>query len=371
MEKLRYNNLNEPLFQGTKMLKLLFFYFSFVLLLQAQSLSPTPKMNHLHDVNVIQAFDIPALKAHWHERIEAIRMHGEIPLIDAASSFNAQQFKPQNYALLMDKLGIALIAFSPQISFKKFEDNSVTWDDSLHRLIELDPYRYIPSTNAGISPVWTQQPLDFAKESTSRAVQEAYPLLGEFEFHHYVSLEDLKHNKTLKDISIPIDSLAAQELFQFSERTHIPFAIRYDIEDALLPPLEKMLETYSHSKVIWGHLGQIYSREKAKHYTSQYVRGLIEHYPNLYFNLAVSDWNASESTIWDNHTKQLKADWKKLIEEHPYRFLMALGMGENTEDTLVEKTHVAREILKNFSPDVQEIIAYKAFWRLVFHENFK
>jgi len=368
---LRYNNLNEPLLQGTKMLRPLFLCFSFVVLLQAQSLSPVPKINHLHDVNVIQAFDIPTLKSHWHERVQAIRAHGEVPLIDAESSFDAQHFKPKTYALLMDKLDIALIAFSSQVSFKKFEENSETWDDSLHRLIELDPYRYVPTTTAGIYPVWTQQPLDFAKESTSRAVQEAYPLLGEFDFHRSVSLEELKHHKTVKEISIPIDSLAAQELFQFSERTHIPFEIHYDVEDALLPPLEKMLETYSHSKVIWCHLGQVRDSTKAKHYTPLYVQGLIEHYPNLYFDLAVGDWHASDSTIWDHDAKQIKPAWKKLIEEHPYRFLMALGMGENSPETLEEKVRVAREILKNFSPDIQEIIAYKAFWRLVFHEDFK
>lgn len=361
------------------MLKILLSCFYMTVLLHAQnSISPIPKFNHIHDVKVVQAFDIPTLKANWKSRIEVMRIEGDVPIIDVESSFNAQKFNPKEYAGLMDKLHVALIAFSPQVSKKEFEDHAKTWDDSVHRLIEIDPYRYVPTTTAGIYPVWTQQPLDFAKESTSRAVQEAYPLLGEFEFRHYSSPREVKRNETTRDVSIPIDSPAAHELFQFSERTRIPFEIHYEIEDGLLVPLEKMLQTYPRSKVIWCHLGQIRYSERAKHYTPAYVRELIERYPNLHFDLAFGDWNSiyppskeHQATLWNQESKHLKSEWIKLIEDHPYRFLIAFDIGGDRQGNLEDKVRVAREILSNFSPKIQEILAYKAFWRFVFQEDYK
>jgi hypothetical protein len=344
----------------------------------AQSLSPLPKSKHLYDVKVVQAFDLEALKPLWKERVAAIKATGELPLIDIESSFNPQKFNPIAYAKEMDKLGVALIAFSPQVEKKAYEEHDKTWDDSPHALMQIDPYRYVPTTTAGIDPVWTKEPLDFAKESISRAIQEHYPLLGEFEFRHYPSPRQIKRKEFDKDVTIPIDSPAAHLLFQFSEQTHIPFQIHYEIEDALLPPLEKMLQTYPKARVLWCHLAQIRYHDRTKRYNASYVRELIERYPNLYFDLAFGDADSTyppskehHATMWDQESKTLKPEWKQLIEEYPYRFLIAFDIGGDRHDALSDKVRVARNILSNLSPKVQEIVAYKAFWRLLFVEEIK
>ncbi len=342
----------------------------------AQESSPMPKAKHLHDVKVVQAFDLETLKTLWKQRIESIKAKGIMPLIDAESSFNAQKVNLIEYANNMDTLGVALIAFSPQVGKKAYEEESKSWDDTPHALMQIDPYRYVPTTTAGIEPVWTKEPLDFAKESAARAIQEHYPLLGEFEFRHYPSPRQAKRNETDRDVTIPIDAPAAHVLFQFSEQTHIPFEIHYEIEDDLLKPLETMLQTYPQARVIWCHLAQIRYPERAKHYSAQYVRGLIERYPNLYFDLAFGDADsiyppskAHQSTIWDQSTHRLKPEWAQLIEDYPYRFLIAFDIGGDRQNALEEKVRVAREVLKNLSPKVQAIVAYKAFWRLLFFED--
>lgn len=74
------------------------------------------------------------------------------------------------------------------------------------------------------------------------------------------------------------------------------------------------------------------------------------------------------ATLWQSGTT-LKKEWKELIEAYPYRFLMAFDIGGDRHDDLPKKVNVARDILKNFSTATQEIVAYKAFWKLVFNET--
>lgn len=337
------------------------------------SVSPIPTFKSLYDVKVVQAFDIDTLKPLWKKRILDMKANGETPLIDGDSSFNTAKFNPIAYAKEMDALHVALIAFSPQVDKNSYEKFNRTWNDAAHALTEIDPYRYVPVTAVGDEPVWTKEPLDFAKESTTRAIQEHYPLLGSFVFERYALTANVTKAQTPREgIHLPIESPAAHVLFQFSEKTHIPFQIHYEIEDALLPKLEKMFQTYPKARVIWTNFGQTRYPEEAKHYSVAYVQELIERYPNLRFNLAIGEWNNPRTSIlWDPKTQTLKPEWVRFIEEHPYRFLMALHIGNDKHESLKERVSAARAFLKNFSPNVQEIIAYKAFWRWVFMEEFR
>jgi hypothetical protein len=74
------------------------------------------------------------------------------------------------------------------------------------------------------------------------------------------------------------------------------------------------------------------------------------------------------ATIWSKRNV-LKPEWAKLIEDYPYRFLTAFDIGGDRHDELLEKVEVSRDVLKNLSLKTQEIIAYKAFWKLVFGED--
>jgi len=199
--------------------------------------------------------------------------------------------------------------------------------------------------------------------------------MGEFEFRHYMSPRQYKNNETDRDVAIPINSPAAQKLFAFSARSGISFQIHYEIEDKLLPPLETMLTKYPQAKVIWCHLAQIRYARRAKNYTPEYVRKLIETYPNLYFDLAFGNSasvypgsNEKHARVWDGGSR-VKQAWIDLITAHPYRFLAALDIGGDRMDEVGENTRTLRKFIANLPKETQAIVAYKAAWKLLFNEQ--
>ena len=343
----------------------------------ADPISPLPSASSLSSFEKTPIpFDIPSLKLVWKARIEAMRAGGILPLIDVESSFNPGKFDLVDYAKMMDDKGVALIAFSPQIGDNAYAKESKLWHDSPRTLMSADASRYVPTSTAGIYPAWTREPKAFLNETIKQVTQQHYPLLGEFEFRHYLSPRQVKRNEYYRDISIPIDSEVGHMLFAFAEKTGISFQIHYEVEDTLLEPFEKMLDAYPHAKVIWCHLAQIRYSDRAKHYTPSFVRSLLERHPNLYFDLAFGDKNSVykpsneyHATIWDRSSGKLKPEWAQLIEDYPYHFLTAFDIGGDRHDELPEKIQVSREVLKSLSPKTQEIIAYKAFWKLVFNEE--
>jgi len=358
-------------------MKAFFFSVLFVFGLCAEPLSPLPTASDLSSFEKAPIpFDIPTLKTLWKARIEAIRSSGVIPLIDVESSFNPSKFELIDYAQIMDEKGVALIAFSPQIGDNAFAKDAKLWHDAPRSLISADAARYVPTSTAGTYPAWTSEPIAFVNETIKHVTQQHYPLLGEFEFRHYLSTRQVKRNESYRDVSIPIDSEAGNVLFDFAEKTGISFQIHYEVEDALLDPLEKMLNAYPHANVIWCHFAQIRYSGNAKRFTPSFVRGLIEHHPNLYFDLAFGDKdsvykpsNEYQATIWDRSSGKLKREWAQLIEDYPYHFLTAFDIGGDRHDELPKKIQNSREVLKSLTPKTQEIVAYKAFWKLVFNED--
>ena len=131
----------------------------------------------------------------WKARINAILAQGIIPLIDAESSFNPSKFDLQDYAKIMDDKGVAMIAFSPQIGDKAYSKDSKLWNDSPSALMKVDASRYIPTSTAGIYPAWTTESTAFVNETINQVTKQSYPLLGEFEFRHYLSPRQFKNNE--------------------------------------------------------------------------------------------------------------------------------------------------------------------------------
>ena len=312
-------------------------------------------------------FDIGSLKRNWRSRIEAIRSSGELPIIDIESSFDARAFNPAQYAKLMDDNAIALIAFSPQAR---------GWTDDARVVVAIDPWRYIPTTTAGIPPAWPKEGEQFLAATATHVAKDRYPLMGEFEFHHYPSPRQLKRGQTQRDLALPIDGELGHRLFRLSEETGISFQIHYEIEDQLLPPLEKMLKQYPKAKVIWCHLAQIRYSDLNTIYGPAYVRKLIEIHPNLYFDTAFggpdSRYPASRefhATIWDRRSGGVKKEWAQLISDHPWRFLAALDIGGDRMDTLGEKAQDLHRFLAALPPKTAEIVATKAAWKLLFNED--
>ncbi|MCE5282811.1 MAG: hypothetical protein LLG93_11985, partial [Deltaproteobacteria bacterium] len=176
-------------------------------------LGPLPASGNAHlEAPKAIPFDIPSLKKHWRERIEAIKAKGMLPVIDVESSFNSNKLNLRRFAQEMDEAGVALVAYS-------HDSNRPGWSDMAARVVGIDPWRFIPTTNGGVHPAWTENPRDFLADTMKHATADGYPLLGEFEFRHYPSPRQLKRGELFRDVDIPINGPLGQELFAFSERT--------------------------------------------------------------------------------------------------------------------------------------------------------
>ena len=240
--------------------------------------------------------------------------------------------------------------------------------------VSADPWRFIPTTNGGVYPAWTENPREFLAETLKHAVSDGYPLLGEFEFRHYPSPRQLKRGELFRDVVIPINGPLGRELFAFSEKTGIPFEIHYEIEDALLPPLEEMLGRYPRAKVIWCHLAQIRYSNRSSVYGPAYVRSQLEKHPNLYIAVAFGDslskYPGSDeyhARVWNGGS--VKKDWVTLIVQYPWRFLAAFDLGGDRQDQLQQYNTNLRKFLNQLPEPAREIVAYKAAWKLLFGEE--
>ncbi len=320
-------------------------------------------------------FDLDYLKSVWKMRILAIKKDGNLPIIDIESSYNPNSVNAEDYAEAMDDNRIALTTFSPQIGRKKYKKKGILWHDGARRAVGADPSRYIPTSTAGIYPAFSEGPEAFVEETISMVEENNYPLMGEFEFRHYMSPRQYKRGDSYRDVTVPIDSEAGHKLFEFSERSGISFQIHYEVEDGLLPPLEKMLAKYPEAKVIWCHLGQVRYSSRAKIYGPKYVRSLIEKYPNIYFDLAFggadSIYPGSDeyhATVWSSKDR-VKPAWIQLITDHPFRFLAALDIGGDRIDHVDKNTQRLRTFIGNLPKETKEIVAYKSAWKLLFNED--
>ena len=125
-------------------------------------LGPLPASDNAHiDAPKAIPFDLAALKKNWRERITAIRAKGMLPVIDIESSFNSTKLDLRRFAQAMDEAGIALIAYS-------HDANNTKWSDMAARVVSADPWRFIPTTNGGVHPAWTENPKEFLAETLKR-----------------------------------------------------------------------------------------------------------------------------------------------------------------------------------------------------------
>ena len=342
----------------------------------AESYSPMPESVRIgkhHKADV--PFDLVHLKVLWKKRIAAIKELGQLPVIDIESSFNPGEVNAKDYAQSMDQNGIALTAFSPQIGNKKYKKKGILWHDGARRAVAVDPTRFIPASTAGIYPSFTREPDAFVKKTILMVKQDNYPIMGEFEFRHYMSPRQYKRGETYRDVTIPIDSEAGHRLFEFSAQSGISFQIHYEIEDKLLQALENMLAQYPKAKVIWCHLAQVRYSSRSKKYGPEYIRKMIEKHPNIYFDLAFGDANSvypgsneKHARVWSD-SGRVKQSWIDLITDHPYRFIAALDIGGDRVDHLRKNTQRLRKFMSDLPEKTQEIVAYKAAWKLLFEEE--
>ncbi len=299
--------------------------------------------------------------AAWESRLRAILAQGKLPIIDIEATHQADT----NIARMiefMDRHDVALIAFAPA--------NAPNSQPSL-ALHARYPDRFVPTTNSGEFPRWWTNPLAFLDGVKSELQSGRYYLMGEYEFRHYPSPEQVEAGQTQRDISIPLDGPAGDALFRLGADSGVAFQIHYDVEDRLLPALETMLARHPKAKVIWCHLGMVRYPERAKLYGPDYVRGLIARCPGLHFDLAVSPPNyiyrpsgARDSTLYRDG--KLDPAWGELLEAHADRFLIGSDYRLPIEARYGDNIERARNlILAALSEPTRQAIAYGNAWRLI------
>ena len=318
----------------------------------------------------IEPFDFKKVRSGYLDRIASIKKSGALPILDIESSYNPTQIDLPAFVRSMDRAGIAQMCISVDQPVGLVNEGK-TWSHHSFECARKYPAHFIPAGNGGNHPAWTLSPDRFLDDNERYIAANSYPLMGEFEFRHYPSPRQIARGDLFRDVSIPINGPQGHRLFSFAEKTGIPFQIHYEIEDTLLEPLESMLVRYPKAKVIWCHFTQIRYQARSSRYSPQFLKTWFEKYPNLYIDTAFADSRSIYQPSGERHGRywnQVK-DWQSVIVENPYRFLAALDIGGDRMNRIEEWTLGRREFLNTLPADVQEIVAYKASWKLLFNEE--
>ncbi len=322
-----------------------------------------------------EGMDLLRLKAGYARRLKKILSSGGLPYIDIESSCNSTKVDIDDVAESMDRLNIGLMALSADIGRGQFE-KGVRYDNLSEKLIARYPTHFIAVGNGGQPPVLTETPDSFLDAQGEAARDGRIALLGEFEFRHYASPRQVKRGQLDRDVAIPIDGVTGHRLFSLSEKSGMPFQLHYEVEDALLAPLEKMLKQYPKAKVIWCHVGQVRYAERASRYSPAYVNDLLKRFPNLYFDTAFGDAysvyplsNQRHARVWGTNGG-LRPDWRDVLVANPGRFLSALDLGGDRMEQIAEYDQKHRLFLKQLPLETQHQIAYRSAWSLLFGEEF-
>jgi hypothetical protein len=334
------------------------------------------------------AYDWPAMKAVWEQRVRDIRARGVTPIFDVESSYGVLLEDRAGWGRRLASLdgalegsGIAVVGFEP------------AWLGALPPARRPWGYAELFAANReaagrGFSWFLPVPPSGRVAAAPERArgklfdevLRDGYPLMGEFYFLRYPNNRDALNPGpgTSARLSVPLDSPAAEEIFSFSQRHGVPFLIHYEVEDESLSRLERMLARYPGAKVIWSHLGRVRFPDRTQAYGPDLIRSMVKRFPNLYFDTSCITKTgryplsrALESVIWDERRRHLAPEWKALIEDSPWRFLSALDMSDPglEPEMLSRKAAEQREFLAELSPRTAQIVAYGAAWKLIFGED--
>jgi hypothetical protein len=307
--------------------------------------------------------------ARWRERLRSISTQGVLPIIDTQASYGPDI--STDYMLSqMDRNGVALVCFAP-----KFTDPRQGSRLSLQLATDHLDY-FVPTTCDGNTDYWSRQEGPFLEVIQRETRSGDFFLMGEFEFRHYISRQQTKKNQLWRDIAIPIDGPWSHLVFQLSSATGLAFQIHYEREDALLAPLEKMLQAYPAAKVIWCHTGAIRYPAKQSVYGPDYLSRTLSQHPNLFGDLAVSDPGKPYpgSGFVDNTIQfgdgRLRPEWQKVLEVHSDRFTVGTDIAPGRYSNFPRKIANARRILSALSKEAAERIAFKNAWRLLTKETW-
>lgn len=247
-----------------------------------------------------------------------------LPIFDAHMHYSEPAWEPvppEAVLRRMDDSGVAMALVSS------------TPDEGTIRLLDYAPNRIVPELRPyhgeADSGNWARHPGMYAYLSERLA---AYPHEGIGEFHlHRVGIEDLA---LLRQVA----ALAAEhDILIHVHSGKGPVDLLYDMQPDL--------------RIIWAHAGMT---EPAS-----VVESMMARYASLY-----ADTSYRETDIM-NDDGSINADWRRVIERFPDRFMIGSDTWANSQwAEYRELIHTNRQWLSRFSRPVAENIAYRNAERL-------
>lgn len=329
-------------------------------------------------------YERAALEQRWRARIQGFLDRGVIPLIDLESSLPERDANNYLVAAMrrMDELGVALVAFDGYQRSRagKKDSEGYRWGDYIIQIVNAFPDYFIPATNGGTSKNWLAQKDSFIGQLEQQVKTGQYPIMGEFDFRHYLSSHQCRKGRSDRDSDIPLTSANGQRLFRLSEQTGVPFAIHLEPEDHALADLETMLAKHPKARVIVAHFGQLRFPERERRFTPELVRHLLTTYPNLYYDLSTGspgrryecNNNVLDTVLWEDtllgQSDRLKPAYKAILAEYSQRFVAGTDYGgarKPLPEFLPERVANLRLILSQLPVEAQHNIGYRNAWLLL------
>ncbi len=320
----------------------------------------------------------------WHARVRSFLDKGVIPIIDMESSMtreDAEQYMGDAIRA-MDASGVALMVLD---GYQAEKDGSkgYRWGYAVHEAVNAHPDRFVLATNGGTNPNWVKVKgggsRDFIDQTEVQVRSGDYPIMGEFEFRHYMSSSQCKAGRTDRDVTIPLTSENGHRLFALSQRTGIAFLIHLEPEDGPLEDLEAMLAEYPGARVIVCHFGQVRHPEKQTLYTAERIRSMLTRHPNLYYDLSVGSpgrrypcSGVLDTILWadsgSGQRDRLKPEFRAILTDFSDRFVAGFDYGGGRGDWghfVKARAKNIRLILKDLPDPVKRNICYRNGWKLL------
>jgi predicted TIM-barrel fold metal-dependent hydrolase len=339
-------------------------------------------------------FSRAELEVKWEARIRSFLAKGVIPLIDLQSSLKRKDGERYLEGALpaMDEAGVALIAFDGfQAKKKNKEQKGYRWGYYIHEAVNAHPDRFILATNGNHNNnSWLKGKGGFIGQIEDHVRSGDYPIMGEFDFRHYMSASQCKKGRTDGDLDIPLDGDNGERVFRLSAETGVPFVIHNEPEDHALDALERMLKAYPKANVINAHFGQIRHPDRETRFTPDLVRRLLATYPNLYYDISTGGPGRRykcggdrvlDTVIWDEdrrgrQTDTLKPAYREILTKFSTRFVSGLDYGgarrpAALSEFITIRANNVRLILRDLPDSAKHDIGYRTAWKLLTGKDWR
>jgi len=160
------------------------------------------------------------------------------------------------------------------------------------------------------------------------------------------------HAAGFQQTRYPADSPLVQRLAGFSATYRVPLSIHMEAEADSVRQLESLLDANPNAVVIWAHCGFTIAPDQ--------LQALMDKFPNLLCELSHRDdsWHAPgmRTSPITGAGRQLKTDWKAILEKHSDRFLIGTDVDDFRQYPSIIDFY--RAVLAQLTPEAAKQLAY-------------